>query len=68
MGLAEVESQYAKWKTENNGRRPLPDYEGSRQGRRRSIARDCGEDKHQEAESVLPVRSDTMSRANACST
>ena len=30
--------------------------------------RNCGEDEHQEAESVPPVSCGTMSRVNACST
>ena len=47
------------------GERPLPDYRGLRRGKRRLTARDWGEDKHQEAESVS---SGTMSRVNVCST
>ena len=50
------------------GERPLPDYRGLRRGKRRLTARNRGEDEHQEAESVLPVSSGTMSRVNACST
>ena len=66
MSLTEVESQNAKWKTENNRKRPLPDYQGSRQGKRQLTERD-GEDEHQEAESVLPVCSGTIP-CKSCST
>ena len=54
VSLTEIESQNAKWKTENNGRRETAT----------RLLRDCGEDEYKEAESVLPVRSGTISHLN----
>ena len=66
MSLAEVESQNGRPKT-MEGERPLatrlPRIENLR-GNRRSTARDCGEDEYQVAESVLAVRSGTISGVN----